>query len=463
MYIIRHERPVWQFCFVTSQEPIIMPPAKEKRHQSSPLSQDLMLSATAQTQAMVQIPADTLSGLIFRINSLRNDVSTLQSKLSSLDQSHREVSTKLLSLQKENGPLLAPFPRLPIKLQKGNRQLFAPFPRLPIELRMMIWKFALTSIPQTHILGKMPWGTGICTRSKVNSVFLSCKEAWKTAESSKLDYIIHDAYLERSWLDSYFNTPHEDLPSPAQPKNYVNFDIDTFWLTSDDYTTCIPRSVTACCGACKRQYGCSNTTAKKCARCFEIPGSNSFPINTLVIRLSAWQPPESVRFGAHTGWPREIVNNGTLGLLRECQVRELLIVNLCSTIAGPTSSTKFVDALATDAGIFSMQLLDVARDRSHSKSWSSLADDIVEFMEKFKTQRAIDRATCFQSVYSIAPDLFTFDLIDSSEFQVTEEQVKRGEVSKSVLSAARQLGDFSGWKVPSVRFVDAVPNTPYST
>lgn len=123
--------------------------------------------------------------LLRRISTKR--CSTLQNKLSAVEQSNRNVADELQTIQRNTG---AAFPL---------------FRRLPIELRTMIWQCALTSTPQIHILGDT-----LVSRSYINGVAESCKEAWDLFKQLRLDYLLVETY------------------SGLLRKNYINFDLDTF-------------------------------------------------------------------------------------------------------------------------------------------------------------------------------------------------------------------------------------------
>lgn len=190
--------------------------------QSSKSSADdsLAIETSHHPRTMVQIPTDTLNILLSSIESLRNDVSVLQGKVSSVSAELSTVSSELDTLQKNTGVT------------------FPLFIKFPPELRTIIWQHALTSTPQIHILGE-----DMCTRSIVNAVAQSCKEAWNVLEGLELDYLLIKL-SEGSQIQS------------LEYKSYVNLDIDTFWLNLQEEAY-IPFTVKPRCGKCSFKLGVS--------------------------------------------------------------------------------------------------------------------------------------------------------------------------------------------------------------
>lgn len=327
-------------------------------HKNRPMANTLKELEVAETcSGTIQIPVDTLATLISSIDSLRNDVSTLRANLCSLNQSHRHISTQLLSFQKTCG---------------GAG--FFLFQDLPLELRTMIWKYALTSIPQVHVLcDKM------ISRSNVNSVAQSCREAWHIAESLCLDYFL---------LPTCLPDPEVKL---GKYRNFVNLAIDTFWLTRSEKSisqmTLIPSSIDACCGKCvkkPRGHIC------RCLGNFKFSDSQ-FPIRTLALNVSAWNEPEPKEVfsdGSYAFW------DGTIEILWQCVVQELLIV--IGDDPTPTPGAIF----AAPDQIYPMWKVDKKFFGIESnQSWSDLEKNIVKSMHEYKDQRASDRAKEFEGNY----------------------------------------------------------------
>lgn len=249
------------------------------------------------TAAVVQTDAATLYSILSSIESLRNDVTTLTSSNESLRNdgkallsSHEALASDMKILQDKLSVATAELLKL-----RGIGAAFSRFTKLPPEIQHKIWEMALTS-PQTHIITE-----NFCSKSKVNDVAMSCKAAWEKFKTLGIDFIFIENLLPGiSPRETYRTITTCDRLDTY--KNYVNLDIDTFWLKDSKKP---------------RHPGCHiPLTVSLRPRTNDICAE--FPIRTLAINPDAWINPGAA--------PGDFVSDGTIRTLVRCKVKELLIV-----------------------------------------------------------------------------------------------------------------------------------------
>jgi hypothetical protein len=155
---------------------------------------------TSNQQNLIQVPAELLNSLLTSVEGLHKDVSRLR-------QDNESLACQVRHLQRRWG---SKFPK---------------FPKLPAEIRTMIWKLALVA-PQIHIMGKKA-----ASRSKINAVMESCREARNLGLSLEL---------------FYFQVGGNKKARPLA-KNYLNYDADIIWIPDGDW----PGDIDIFCSCCK--------------------------------------------------------------------------------------------------------------------------------------------------------------------------------------------------------------------
>lgn len=155
---------------------------------------------TSNHKNLIQVPSDILTSLLTSVEGLHRDVSRLK-------QDNESLADQVRHLQRRWG---SKFPR---------------FPNLPAEIRTMIWKLALVA-PQIHILGEKD-----ASRSKINAVMESCREARNLGLSLEL---------------SYFQASGNKKARPLA-KNYLNYDADIIWIPDGDW----PGDIDIFCSSCE--------------------------------------------------------------------------------------------------------------------------------------------------------------------------------------------------------------------
>jgi len=260
---------------------------------------------------------------------------------------------------------------------------------------------ALTEIPQIHILGN-----DLCSTSHVNFIAVACKEAWDVFKGLELDYL---EIRQRSSRGKVGPTREKDF------RNYVNLDVDTFWLT-DKEEGCIPFSIRPQCGTCSNKSGPVPRGASAWGVgtiCPRITSRLFFPIQTLAIESSTWCNPEVDG------------DSGTLEILWRCRVQELLLI-VGNSHPLPTPQTVFVEPTSACAREVGGKFMNAT-----GSSWSRLANNLTLAMKDFQNRRAIERNAEIQN-NGISLEDYTED-----QYYV--------------------LLDLSQWKIPKIRLVEAKP------
>jgi hypothetical protein len=220
---------------------------------------------------LVQIPAQLLQSLVASVEDLRKDVSHLLAENAGLG-----------------------------RFEENPGYGFRRCLKLPPEIRNFIWDFTLR-VPQLHIIGRTK-----VSRSKVNRVMQACREARSRALELHMDY---------------FQVGIQPNMNPHYTKQYMNWDLDTIWLT-EWKNEFLPESVIFHCGICHEESGIQDwCIPKESSSDFEPSHCpHDFELKRLAIHYEHWKDlhePDHRDGGT---------NVGSSNLLKTTNARELLLV-----------------------------------------------------------------------------------------------------------------------------------------
>jgi len=226
----------------------------------------------------------------------------------------------------------------------------------------MIWQFACLA-PQTIIIS-----CDGASRSKINSVVESCREARDVAAGLQLDY-----YLASTDHD---NHDFEGLINAGLVKNYINLHVDTVWLTREEESIILPENIVWICGKCRNEMT-GDCNSNNCVS-YGYFGPNK--IQRLAINYSTWLDPS----------PMFIM--GTMELLMRYQVQEaLLVVGDFKSFEGERDTTFVTPPQIPLLTAHSLSGTQKDSPSAFAITWQDLEDNTSQYMQDYKDNRATAR------------------------------------------------------------------------
>jgi len=347
---------------------------------------------TSNQQNLIQVPSELLTSLLTSIEGLQRDVSRLR-------QDNESLAYQVRHLQRRWG---SKFPK---------------FPKLPAEIRTMIWKLALVA-PQIHIMGKKA-----VSRSKINSVMESCKEARDLGLALELSYFRVRAIASND-------------ESPLG-KNYLNYDADVIWVPDGD----LPGNIDIFCSSCKRllvERGMSLLLEPDWQDC-----KHEHRLGGLAIGYENWTEATPREGEGEEGWwiPGSAEEAWLYGSVREV----LIVVNGEEAAANRHRDIVFAEPSIEPWRIIPGQGALGPRDRTDI-SWETMAKNQVAKMKLIKDAREKLRKNEMEGQSRTINFTIMRDIADSTIVHgATEEEMMRYD----------DFHDISWWEIPSVRYVEA--------
>jgi len=204
--------------------------------------------------------------------------------------------------------------------------------------------------------------------------------------------------------------------------------VDTPWLIDQSGTGCLyqfPEDIEWICGRCHANpiygivAGCSHD-------CLSIDGNVPKGLKRLAINKSSWLKPGD-----------QNLTMGTMEILLRHKVKQLLIIVGHPHLMERERDVEFVTPSQPPLYVKDVLSADEhsSRDSLHT-TWEGLEDSMVQYMQKFKEDRARERQKLVDSGY-----------VDS--FEEMDDDPMHWE----------HLKDLSNWEIPTVKYVEARINS----
>lgn len=240
------------------------------------------------------------------------------------------------------------------------------------------------------------------------------------AKSLHLDYYICN-----------YERGHPVKQRTGKVKNYVNLDVDTVWLHQRSRSVLLPDDVEFLCGKCNKN--CEHIPCgEECLSGWRCPDGPKF-IRRLAINFEAWIDPCGTRdMGSlEAVWAHDVEE--LLLVVGEVKpfLRERDFIFVAPTVVPRALGRRYPTFERIERTLF-------------SSNWAELEKSTVDLMVQYKAERAGHRKAMIDCKALLTCFVWLFTSLLAGEY--TLDEINDGDCTK----------DLSEWKIPSVKFVEAI-------